>query len=291
MTDRKKIPLKFKMYEKMHSARVRIKGLKEKVGGKKMANFSLEGKKAIVFGIANEQSIAWHIAKTLNDNGVRIAVAYQERVEGLIKPLLKLLKDPIAIPCDVCDDSLLDKFFEKVKEEFGKVDFLVHSIAFAKKEHLQGKYFEVDRRGYQVAQEVSAYSLAELTKRAYPIMNENGSIIAMTHIGSTKVFPNYNVMGVCKAALEANVRYLSQDVGDKGIRINGISSGPIKTLAASGITGFEKMLDHQIKTAPLKRLNTADDVANLALFLCSDLSKNITGQVIYVDAGYSVMGI
>ncbi|MBL7055156.1 enoyl-ACP reductase [Candidatus Woesearchaeota archaeon] len=256
-----------------------------------MANFNLEGKKAIVFGVANDQSIAWHIAKALNDNGVKIALAYQERVESLVKPLLGLLKDPLAIPCDVMDDNLLDSFFEKVKQEFGNVDFLVHSVAFAKKEHLQGKYFDIDRRGYQLAHEVSAYSLAELTKRTYPLMNEDGSIIAMTHIGSEKVFPNYNIMGVCKAALEASVRYISQDVGDKGITINAISSGPIKTLAASGITGFEKMLEHQVKSAPLKRLNSADDVANLALFLCSDLSKNITGQVIYVDAGYSIMGI
>jgi enoyl-[acyl-carrier protein] reductase I len=291
MADKKRIPLKFKLYEKMHAGKVMLRGLKEKVTGGKMANFNLEGKKAIVFGVANEQSIAWHIAKALNDNGVRIAVAYQERVESLVKPLLKLLNNPIAAPCDVVDDALLDSFFEKVKQDFGSVDFLIHSIAFAKKEHLQGKYFEVNRRGYQVSQEVSAYSLAELTRRVYPIMNNDGSIIAMTHIGSTRVFPNYNVMGVCKAALEASVRYLANDVGDKGIRINAISSGPIKTLAASGITGFEKMLEHQIKVAPLHRLNTADDVANLALFLCSDLSRNITGQVIFVDSGYSVMGV
>lgn len=291
MTDKKKVPLKFKLYEKMHAAKAAVKGIKEKVGGKRMANFNLEGKKAIVFGIANEDSIAWHIAKALNDNGVRIAAAYQERAEGLVKPLLKLLNNPLAMPSDVCDDELLDKFFAKVKEEFGEVDFLVHSVAFAKKQHLQGKYFDVDRRGYQIAQEVSAYSLPELTRRVYPMMSEEGSIIAMTHIGSVRVFPNYNVMGVCKATLEASVRYLAQDLGDKKIRINGISSGPVKTLAASGITGFNEMLDHQVKVSPLKRLNTADDVANLALFLCSDLSVNITGQVIYVDAGYSIMGL
>ncbi|MDO9528851.1 MAG: enoyl-ACP reductase [Syntrophales bacterium] len=256
-----------------------------------MANFNLKGKKAIIFGVANEQSIAWHIAEALNNNGVRSAFAYQERVEGSVKPLLKTLKDPIAIPCDVVDDSLLDLFFEKVEQEFGNVDFLVHSIAFAKKEHLQGKYFEVDRRGYQISQEVSAYSLTELTKRTYPIMNEEGSIITISYIGSVRVIPHYNVMGVCKAALEASVRYLSRDVGDRKIRINAISSGPIKTLAASGITDFEKLLDHQIEVAPLHRLNTADDVANLALFLCSDLSRNITGQVIYVDAGYNNMGL
>lgn len=256
-----------------------------------MTNLNLKGKKAIIFGVANEQSIAWHIAKALNNNGVRSAFAYQERVEGSVMPLLKTLKDPIAIPCDVVDDSLLDRFFEKVKREFGNVDFLVHSIAFAKKENLQGKYFEVDRRGYQISQEVSAYSLTELTKRTYPIMNGEGSIIAISYIGSVRVIPHYNVMGVCKAALEASVRYLSRDVGDRKIRINAISSGPIRTQAASGITGLEKLLDHQIEVAPLHRLNTADDVANLALFLCSDLSRNITGQVIYVDAGYNNMGL
>lgn len=287
----KKVPLGFKLYQHMHAAKAKLKGIKEKIGGKKMANFSLDGKKAIVFGIANEDSIAWHIAKALNDNGVQLAVAYQDRVEGLVKPLLALLQKPLAMPCDVTDDTVLDKFFEKVKQEFGNVDFLVHSIAFAKKEHLQGKYFDVNRRGYQLSQEVSAYSLAELTRRAYPIMNEEGSVIAMTHIGAVRVFPNYNVMGVCKAALEASVRYLAQDLGDKKIRINAISSGPIKTLAASGITGIDEMLKHQVQVSPMHRLTTADDVANLALFLCSDLSRNITAQVIYVDAGYSVMGL
>jgi enoyl-[acyl-carrier protein] reductase I len=256
-----------------------------------MVNFNLKGRKAIIFGIANEQSIAWHIAKALNSCGVRIAVAYQKRVEDSVRPLIELLNDPISMSCDVVDDSLLDQFFETVEREFVNVDFLIHSIAFAKKDHLQGKYFEVDRRGYQISQEVSAYSLTELTKRTYPIMKEEGSIIAISYIGSVRVIPHYNVMGVCKAALEASVRYLSRDVGDRKIRINAISSGPIMTQAASGITGLEKLLDHQIEVAPLHRLNTADDVANLALFLCSDLSRNITGQVIYVDAGYNNMGL
>lgn len=290
MAEKKKIPLKYKMMIGMHAAKTKFNVLKEKVGGKRMANFNLDGKKAVVFGVANDQSIAWHIAKALNDNGCRVAIAYQDRVEELVKPMLGLLKYPVAIPCDVGNDELLDKFFEEIKKEFGEIDVLVHSIAFAKKQHLMGKYFDVDRRGYSLAQEVSAYSLAELTKRAYPLMKEEGSIIAMTHIGSVRVFPNYNVMGVCKAALEAGVRYLSQDVGDKHIRVNAISSGPIKTLAASGITDFEKMLKRHVEVAPLKRLNTAEDVANLALFLSSDLSKNITGQVIYVDAGYNNMG-
>jgi enoyl-[acyl-carrier protein] reductase I len=237
------------------------------------------------------QKFAAEDAKKLNDSGVRIALGYQERAEQLVKPLLGMLKNPFAAKCDVVDDVQLTEFFLKIEKEFGKFDFLVHSIAFAKKEHLQGKFYEVDRRGYQVAQEVSAYSLTELTRRALPIMNDNGSIITMTFDGSLRVYPNYNIMGVAKAALESSVRYIANDVGEKGIRINAISAGPIKTLAASGISDFHKMLEHAREKAPLKRNIDADDVGNLALFLCSDLSRNITGQVIYVDAGYSIMGI
>ena len=288
----KKIPLKFRLYSIFYPMRIFFKSLTNKLnGGEKMGNFNLQGKKAIIFGVANDQSIAWHIAKRLNDNGVRIALAYQERVEQLVTPLLKMLNNPVAEKCDVVDDALLTEFFDKIEKEFGKVDFLVHSIAFAKKEHLQGKFYEVNRRGYQVAQEVSSYSLTELTRRTLPIMNDNGSIIAMTYDGSLRVYPNYNIMGVAKAALESSVRYLANDVGEKGIRVNAISAGPIKTLAASGISDFQKMLEHAREKSPLKRNIDADDVANLALFLCSDMSKNITGQVLYVDAGYNIMGV
>jgi enoyl-[acyl-carrier protein] reductase I len=287
-----KIPLKFRLYMLFYPFKIFMKSLTDKIpGGEKMGKFNLEGKKAVVFGVANDQSIAWHIAKKLNDDGVRIAIGYQERVEQLVQPLLKMLNNPLAAKCDVVDDALLTEFFAKVEKEFGKVDFLVHSIAFAKKEHLKGKFYEVDRRGYQVAQEVSSFSLSELTRRALPMMNENGSIVAMTFDGSLRVYPNYNVMGVAKAALESSVKYLASDLGEKGIRVNAISAGPIKTLAASGIGDFDKMLEHAKEKAPLKRNIDADDVANLALFLCSDMSKNITGQVIYVDAGYSVMGV
>ena len=292
MGGEKKVPLKFKVYSMIYPVRIFFKTLANKlIGGGKMGNFSLEGKKAIVFGVANDASIAWHIAKKLNDSGVRIALGYQERAEQLVKPLLGMLNNPLAEKCDVVDDVLLTEFFNKVEKEFGKVDFLVHSIAFAKKEHLQGKFYEVTRRGYQVAQEVSSFSLSELTRRALPIMNDNGSIIAMTYYGSEKVIPNYNVMGVAKAALEACVRYLASDVGEKGIRVNAISAGPIKTLAASGIAGIDTMINHAKEKAPLKRNIDADDVANLALFLCSDMAKNITGQTIYVDAGYNIMGV
>ena len=292
MQDKKKIPLKFRAYQAIYPAKIKLKAMKEKfLGGEKMANFNLNGKKAVVFGVANDQSIAWHIAKALNDNGAKIALAYQERVESLVKPLLSMLNTPIAEKCDVVDDALLDSFFKKIEAEFGKFDFLVHSIAFAKKEHLQGQFYNVDKRGYQVAQEVSSYSLTELARRALPLMNTNGSIIAMTYYGSKKVVPNYNVMGVAKAALEASVRYLAYDLGAKGIRVNAISAGPVKTLAASGISDFDKMLKHAADKAPLRRNIDANDVANLALFLCSNLSRNITGQTIYVDAGYSIMGV
>ena len=250
----------------------------------------LKGKKAVVFGIANDKSIAWHIAKRLNDAGCRIFAAYQERVEPMFMPLMKELNNPIYAKCDVVDDALLDSFFKKVQEEFGEVDFLVHSIAFAKREHLQGKYMNVDRRGYQVAHEVSAYSLAELTRRTASMMKNGGSIIAMTYLGSERVTPGYNIMGVAKAALESSVRYLASDLGEQKIRVNAISAGPIATLAASGISGFGEMLLNYVAKAPLKRNITADEVADCALFLCSDLSKAITGQVIYVDSGYSIMG-
>jgi len=251
----------------------------------------LKGKKAIVFGIANDKSIAWHIAKRLDEAGCRLACSYQARTEQWSIPLMKELHNPVYAQCDVVDDDLLNSFFTLVKNEFTNVDFLIHSIAFAKREHLQGKFMNVDRRGYQVAHEVSAYSLAELSRRTAPMMNNGGSIIAMTYLGGERVAPGYNIMGVAKAALESSIRYLAYDLGEEKIRVNAISAGPIATLAASGIANFPEMLLNYVAKAPLKRNITADEVADCALFLCSDLSKAITGQVIYVDAGYSVMGI
>ena len=288
------IPLKFRLLSKIYKARLFLRRCLRKLNfwksDKMSVTIDLKGKKALVFGIANDKSIAWHIAKRLNDAGCRIAAGYQERVEQLFMPLMKELNNPIYGKCDVVDDASMDAFFKKVQEEFGEVDFLIHSIAFAKREHLQGKYMDVDRRGYQVAHEVSAYSLVELTKRALPMLKNGGSIIAMTYLGSEKVTPGYNIMGVAKAALESSVRYLAYDLGEKQIRVNAISAGPIATLAASGIANFADMLLNYVAKAPLKRNITADEVADCALFLCSDLSKAITGQVIYVDAGYSAMG-
>ena len=250
----------------------------------------LKGKKAIVFGIANDKSIAWHIAKKLDEAGCRIGASYQARTEQWSVPLMKELHNPVYAQCDVVDDALLDSFFKKMKDELGEVDFLIHSIAFAKREHLQGKFLNVDKRGYEVAHQVSAFSLVELTRRVLPMLKNGGSIIAMTYLGSEKAVPGYNIMGVAKAALESSVRYLACDLGDRQIRVNAISAGPIATLAASGIANFSEMLLNYVAKAPLKRNITADEVADCALFLCSDLSKAITGQVIYVDAGYSIMG-
>ncbi|MCF7910425.1 enoyl-ACP reductase [Candidatus Pacearchaeota archaeon] len=255
-------------------------------------NLNLSGKKAIIFGVADSESVAWGIARTLDKQGVQVGIAYQERNKETVLPLIeKLDRGSFALECDVTSDSDLDKFFEKIKSEFGKIDFLIHSIAFAKKQFLQGKYFEVDRPGFSKSMEVSAYSLVELTKRAYPLMNPQGSIIAMTYLGSQRVFKNYNVMGICKAALEASVRYLSADVGsEKKIRVNAISFSPVKTRAASGISGFEEHLEEHKRASPLGRNISQKDVANSVLFLCSDLARNITGQIIYVDAGYNIVG-
>jgi enoyl-[acyl-carrier protein] reductase I len=253
-------------------------------------SIDLKGRKAIVFGIANDKSIAWHIAKRLNDAGCRIAAAYQERVESSFLPLMKELNNPAYAKCDVVSDELLESFFKKVRGEFGEVDYLVHSIAFAKKEHLQGRYMDIDRRGYQIAHEVSAYSLAELARRTAPMMKDGGSIIAMSYLGAEKAVPGYNIMGVAKAALESSVRYLACDLGERQIRVNAISAGPIATLAASGIANFREILLNSAAKAPLKRNITADEVADCALFLCSDLSKAITGQVIYVDGGHGITG-
>ncbi|MBI2107915.1 enoyl-ACP reductase [Candidatus Woesearchaeota archaeon] len=253
-------------------------------------NIDLSGRKAIVFGIANDKSIAWHIAKRLDEAGCRIAAAYQERNEQSALPLMRELKNPIFAQCDVTDDALLDSFFNKVKNEFGEIDFLIHSIAFAKKEHLRGKFIDADRKGYHLAHDVSSYSLIELIKRSVPLMKNGGSVVAMTYIGSEKVIPNYNVMGAAKAALEAGIRYAANDLGEQKIRVNGISAGPIPTLAASGISGFGETVMNHAHKSPMKRLVTADEVADCALFLCSDLSKAITGQIIHVDAGYSIMG-
>src|SRR3989338_8971116 len=220
-----KLPLKFSLVSKDYKAGLFLQRVTSRFNLRRNTKMSgigidLRGKKAVVFGIANDKSIAWHIAKRLNGAGCRIAAAYQERVEPLFLPLMAQLDNPVYAKCDVVSDELLDAFFKKVQEEFGEVDFLIHSIAFAKREHLQGKFLNVDKRGYEVAHQVSAFSLVELTRRVLPMLKDGGSIIAMTYLGSEKAVPGYNIMGVAKAALESSVRYLACDLGDRQIRVN-----------------------------------------------------------------------
>lgn len=253
----------------------------------------LNNKKAIIFGVANEKSIAWAIAQALHKEGAELAFTYAgEVLKERVTPLAESIGSKLILPCDVSRDNEIDAVFNKIKEKWEGLDILVHSIAFANKEELKGLYADTSREGFRLAMDVSAYSLVALAKRAYPLMEgRSGSIITMTYLGSERVIPNYNVMGVAKAALEASVRYLAADLGQKKIKVNAISAGPIRTLAAMGIGGFREILGVVEQKSPLKRNVTTEDVAKTALYLCSDLSSGVTGEIIYVDAGYNIMGM
>ncbi len=253
----------------------------------------MEGKKGIVFGVANERSIAWACAKALADEGAEVAFTYQNEVlEKRVRPLAESVGAKIIEPCDVNKDEQVEAVFKKLGTEFQGIDFMIHSLAFANKEELSGRYIDTSRQGFLLAMDVSAYSLTLLCRHAEPLMKgRNGSIITLTYYGSEKVVPNYNVMGVAKAALEASVRYLAADMGQNGIRINAISAGAIKTLAASGISGLRTMLEHCEGKSPLKKNITADEVGKTALYLCSDLASGVTGEIIHVDAGYNIVGM
>lgn len=252
----------------------------------------MSGKKALIFGVANERSIAWGITKAFYKEGAAIGLSYAgEALKDRVTPLAGQVGCDFIEPCDVGKDDQLDALFAKAKSKFGTIDCLVHAIAFAKKEDLEGQFVTTSRDGFRTALEVSAYSLVALAARARGLMPDGGSILTLTYYGAEKVIPHYNVMGVAKAALEASVRYLAYDLGRQKIRVNGISAGPIKTLAAAGVGGFRSMLDYCEKNAPLHRLVTTEDVGNTALSLCSDLGSAVTGEVIYVDAGFSIMGM
>lgn len=253
----------------------------------------LNNKKGIIFGVANERSIAWAIAQALHKEGAELAFTYVgDALKERVVPLAQGIGSKLILPCDVAKDNEIDAVFNKVKEAWGGLDILVHSVAFANKEELKGLYADTSREGFRLAMDVSAYSLVALAKRAYPLMEgRSGSIITLTYYGSKKVIPNYNVMGVAKAALEASVKYLAADLGQKGIRVNAISAGPVKTLAAMGIAGFRDILSVVEKKAPLKRNVTTEDIAKTALYLLSDLSSGVTGDIIYVDAGYNIVGM
>jgi enoyl-[acyl-carrier protein] reductase I len=253
----------------------------------------LNGKVGVVFGVANKRSIAWGICKAVRGAGSRLALNYQnERMESGVRELAAELEDPWLGPCDVMKEAEIDTFFQGVKQKFGGIDFLVHSIAFAKREELGGSFVDTSLDGYLLAQQVSVYSLVALARRAAPLMEgRGGSILTLSYYGAEKVVPNYNVMGVAKAALEATVRYLANDLGPKGIRVNAISAGPIKTLSAMGVADFSSILEKVAQKAPLRRTVTTEDVGHAGLFLLSPMANGVTGQVLYVDAGYSIMGM
>ena len=252
---------------------------------------SLQGRTAVVFGVANKRSIAWAIAQQMQQAGAQLAITYQnERLKQEADDLIAALPNSQAFQCDVSRDEEIAKLFEELKERYGKLDALVHSIAFAPAEDLKGEFVDTSREGFRIALDISAYSLVALARAARPLMTDGGSIMTLTYYGSEQVIPKYNVMGVAKAALEANVRYLAYDLGKNNIRVNAISAGPIKTLAARGISGFGEMLKEQAERAPLKRNIDVNEVAVTAVFLASNAASGITGQTIYVDCGYNIMG-
>ncbi len=252
---------------------------------------SLQGHTAVVFGVANKRSIAWAIAQQMQQAGAQLAITYQnERLKQETDDLIAALPNSQGFQCDVSRDEEIAKLFEELKERYGKLDALVHSIAFAPAEDLKGDFVDTSREGFRIALDISAYSLVALARAARPLMTDGGSIMTLTYYGSERVIPKYNVMGVAKAALEANVRYLAYDLGKNNIRVNAISAGPIKTLAARGISGFGEMLKEQAERAPLKRNIDVNEVAVTAVFLASNAASGITGQTIYVDCGYNIMG-
>jgi enoyl-[acyl-carrier protein] reductase I len=253
----------------------------------------LEGKRAAIFGVANDRSIAWAIAEALHAEGAELAFTFAgEILEKRVRPLAEGIGSKIILPCDVTKDEEIEKVFASLKQEWGGLDIMIHAIAFARKEDLANPYVQTSRHGFHLAMDVSAYSMVALARHAAPLMEgRRGSMLTLTYMGSERVIPNYNVMGVAKAALEASVRYLAHDLGPKGIRVNAISAGPIRTLAASGIADFKEMLHHVSERAPLKRNIDAEEVGKTALFVCSDWGSAVTGEVLHVDAGYSIMGM
>jgi enoyl-[acyl-carrier protein] reductase I len=254
----------------------------------------LKGRTGIIFGVANNRSIAWAIAQTLSREGMRLAFTYQgERLRKQVEELTTTIPNSLLLPCDVTSDEEIIRVFEAVDAEFGRLDTLVHSVAFAPAKELEDSYHKTSREGYRIAQDISSYSLVGLTRAAMPLFEKTGggSVITMTYLGATRAVPGYNVMGVAKAALESSVRYLAADLGGHNIRVNAISAGPVKTLAARGIRGFSKMMRKHEDTTPMKRNVTLQEIANAALFLASDLSSGITGDIMFVDCGYHMMAV
>lgn len=252
----------------------------------------LKDKFGVIFGVANKRSIAWGIANATSAAGARLALNYQgERLEENVRELAAELKNPLVFRCDVTSDDEINQAFELIAKEFGRIDFLVHAVAYALREELEGEFVNTSREGYQIAHDVSSYSLTALARCAAPLMTNGGSVVTLTYLGGERVVPHYNVMGVAKAALECSVRYLASDLGPRGIRVNAISAGPISTLAARGVSGFTRILQYHRDYAPLRKNTEVAEVADTALFLCSHLSRGIAGEVIHVDGGYHVVGM
>ncbi len=252
----------------------------------------LDGRRALVFGVANDHSIAWGIAKALHAQGATVGLSSVESlIERRVRPLAEQLGITFVEPCDASDDVQIARVFERWRERYGELDVLVHALAFANREDLDGAFVDTSRAGFRTALEVSAYSLTALTRAALPLLRPGASIITLTYLGAERAVPHYNVMGVAKAALEASVRYLAADLGPRGIRVNAISAGPIRTLAASGIAGFRDLYARFRDIAPLRRNITLEDVGGTAVWLASDLSAAVTGEIVYVDGGFSILGI
>jgi len=252
----------------------------------------LDGKNMLVMGVANERSIAWAIAKSLLSQGARLIITYEnERVEERVRRLTETIPGALVLPCNVASDAEIEAMAARLKDEGIVLHGIAHCIAFAKTEELEGEYVHTSREGFALAHDISVYSLTAVVQRLYPLMTEGGSIVTMTYLGSQRAVRNYNVMGVAKAALEASVRYLAADLGPRGIRVNAISAGPIRTLAAKGIKDFNSILKQVEEKAPLRRNTEASEVGDTALFLMSDWARGITGEVIYVDSGYHILGV
>ncbi|MEX5596672.1 enoyl-ACP reductase FabI [Pseudophaeobacter sp. C1-32P7] len=252
----------------------------------------LSGKRGLIMGLANDKSIAWGIAKACADAGAELAFSYQgEALKKRVGPLAEQLNSSIVLPCDVSDEASIDALFESLEKEWGKLDFVVHAIGFSDKNELRGRYVDTSRDNFQMTMDISVYSFTAVARRAEKLMSEGGSMLTLTYYGAEQVMPHYNVMGVAKAALEASVKYLAEDLGKDGIRVNAISAGPIKTLAASGIGDFRYIMKWNEYNSPLRRNVTTEDVGKSALYLLSDLGSGVTGENLHVDAGYHVVGM
>jgi enoyl-[acyl-carrier protein] reductase I len=252
----------------------------------------LKGKTALVFGVANQRSIAWGIAQKLHQHGAQIGLSYAgPALERRVMPLAEAIGCSFVEACDVSEDEPIREVAEKARQAFGEIDILVHAIAFANRDELKGPYYETSREGFHLAMDISVYSFTALAQTFAPMLRPGGALLTLTYYGAEKVVPRYNVMGVAKAALEATVRYMASDFGPQGVRVNAVSAGPIRTLAAAGVSGFKSMYRQFADMAPLRQNITTEDVGDAAVFLCSDLASKITGEVLYVDSGYNILGV